>query len=332
MTSLIEQGMPLGEGLRALSTEIGDAKLRVALGGIADDLNAGVSLDHALAAQGNRIPPRWRALFQSGLRSGRLAELTADLVADRELTKHIQRQLALQLFYPCLLLTVCTGLFMFMTMAVGGEYATLFSDFGMNVSWPLLHMLRFSSVIAESGIWLVTSPVLLAIAGFLVFRFGLNAPDRSQILHRLPLFGPIYRSAALSDFCRSLAWLLRGQVPFDEALTLTASCTDDAALAGNCRQVVFELQQGRTIAQALSEQRGFPSGFARFVSWACALPNPADAFSLASSLFEERAKLQGRFAATFLGSLAIALALWWTALAATILLWPLFQLLTGLSG
>ena len=81
VAALAQAGLPLEGGLRALADEVGRPRLALVLRNLATRLDAGESLEAAMAAQGSRLPPHLRGLIVAGVRSGRLPKVLDEFAA-----------------------------------------------------------------------------------------------------------------------------------------------------------------------------------------------------------------------------------------------------------
>lgn len=330
ISRMVADGLPLADGLRALSLEVRDRALRRSLAAVAEELESGRSLNDAISAHAGQFPAHWRALLEAGEAGNQVGALTSGLISDQELGAQIKREMTLTLVYPLALLSLCVVLFIVTCVYLGRDFGSVFRDFGISLPWITVQMIDASEQVAKSGPWLLVGPALLVALVCLAWRFLLRPDDRSRFASKMPLVGPLFRFVAMSDLCRVLSALLRARLPITESLELAAQSVRDPALAGACRQVASALSRGDSIETAIKRSAPFPPGFARYLGWASTLPNPEEAVALASSLYEERARAQGRFVSTFFTTLALVFALWWTALAATLLLWPTLMLLSKL--
>lgn len=331
ISGLVAAGLPLGAGLRAISDEMRPGSLGRALGLVADAIDSGESIDEAMAAQGPAFPEPWRALLAAGLKSGRVGELTAGLVADQDLGTELRRQLWMALFYPAALLAASIALFGVIGLVTGRAFARIFSDFGISISWLTAEMMQLAEAASGTGHWIVAGPIVFAVFLLILWKYVLTHDDRSRALHALPLVGVVHTFVGLSEFCRVLAWLLRARLPVAEAIEMAGSATRDPVLSQAAVAVRGALEKGSTFHEAARNRPPFPPGFGSYMDWAMSLPNPDEGVALASGIFEERARAQTRFAATFLSALAIAIALWWSALAVVLVLVPMLRMLTMLA-
>ncbi len=345
--SLARAGLPLPTGLRALAEEMGngtsdrlwqrlwpfgakDRRLRRLLDELAEDLEAGVPLDEALAARGDRFPPHLQGLILAGARSGRLAELLAEFLSHYRVGDEIRRRVWLSLFYPGMLLLTCLGTFAVLSSILSDQLVDLLNNFAVSLPRLTEAVVRLASAFAGMGVWVVVGPLVVGSLFFLLELMLFRPAERRKQLLAIPLIGPLWRWTALAEFCHALAALTEAELPLVEALLLAGRAARDPALEQSCAGVAADLADGHSLAESLDRHRAFPEGLARFLRWAEDQRSLPEALTLAAGIFEARARAQASFTATFLGLLTIVLVLWWIALIYVALVWPMFDLLLKL--
>ena len=110
LSGITRGGLPLAGGLRALAEETGSGSLRFVLWTMADQLEAGVSLEDAMRSQGDRLPAHMRALVLAGVRTGKLGQVLEQHVKYFNVVADLKRKLWVTLAYPALLLGVLSAL------------------------------------------------------------------------------------------------------------------------------------------------------------------------------------------------------------------------------
>src|SRR5881392_1032355 len=79
IAGMARAGLPLDQGLAAISREMGRGRLQQVTAALARDLRAGQTLPQALERQAGRVPPFYAGLVAAGVRTGRISEVLATL-------------------------------------------------------------------------------------------------------------------------------------------------------------------------------------------------------------------------------------------------------------
>jgi type IV pilus assembly protein PilC len=174
------------------------------------------------------------------------------------MTLTFKKKLMVSLIYPALLVSVVTGMFVFLVTFVVPQFAKLYSD--MDAQLPAITMLMLDIGTHAQRYAPIAFAVLAGVA-FLVWRWtstdrGALAIDR--LAHRLPLVGDIWLKYHVSTFSRMLSTLLTGGMPLVPSLeTAGASMTSRTMLNGLTR-AAERVREGQSLAHSLEEQKVFP--------------------------------------------------------------------------
>lgn len=329
--SLNQAGLPLPSGLRALSEELPRGAERTLLAQVADQIEAGHSLDEALEAQGDRFPKHVRGLVLAGVESGRLGEVLEQFAHYHHLGAELRRKLWLTLAYPVMLLGVLSVLIVLVAGVIVSTFARIFSDFGMQIPRLTLFVMAAARAVTDVGGGLLA---LIVLALSLVAVAGLipgGAAFRQRFFRSLPLFGPLWRWTALVEFSHLLGLLLECDLPLATALQLTGGGLRNTELATACEHVKRKVETGHGLADAIEGRAPFPPGLAQLLRWAESSRSLPEALHLTGELYETRARAQASFVSILCLVIAILLVFWGIGLTVLALMLPMYNLISALS-
>jgi type II secretory pathway component PulF len=331
IADLTRAELPLPSGLRALGEEVSSRRLRRTLDGLAGSLEAGASLEEAIASQGKRLPAHLRSLVEAGTRTGRVGEVFGRFAGYREIGIQLRRSFWLMVARPLLATVLAFAIGVFACVWVMGQFKAIFKDFGLAV--PLLTRLMFAISDVLEVTW---RPVLEVTVGLLVLwclvNWFISAPLGRSLAARVPLIGPLGRFTTLAEFSHLLGLLLEAELPLPEALPMAAEGVQDAELMAACRGVSREVASGESLATALGSRSVFPRGLGQVLSWAERHRSLPEAMHMVGEMFEARAQSQATFAATVLVVLLIIIILGGFGLVIPAVMVPMINLIQKLSG
>jgi type IV pilus assembly protein PilC len=278
-------GLPLGEGLRAAAEEL-PARPARALQDLAQAVDAGQSLDAALAALGDRVPAHLGTLLSAGLRSNQLAQVLEGYV-EHQRRLALARQGWLAVAYPAMLIAMVVCLALFFVYFVTTGVADVFEDFGTELP-AQTQLLRAVSRVG----W----PVWLGIAAFLVLVVVLDSQIlRGRVRHTIaslvPIVGPLQRWIAMAGLSRLLALLIEQHVPLPDALQLAAGTLGDPPLRRDVHRLAHLISAGESMADAARFTR-LPATFAALPGWQESPPLLAQSLRAAAELFDRQAEAE----------------------------------------
>lgn len=333
VAALASAKVPLPEGLRALALEMSLGRPRAALLELANQLERGNSLEDALDRLGSRFPSYFRALLETGRKSGRLPEVLSQYVGYCNLSGDLQRRLLLGLAYPLLLVISIFVLVIVVSYLVKYGFEQIYSDFGIAIPVMTQVLLQVASLVSAGG-W--RFPIgLLAIVGLLAFGWWsiLSPLTKRRVLCSLPIFGKLWRWSALSEFCHLLALLLEGGVPLPRALPLAAEGAGDLDLTSVCHKIAGEVESGQALDSSISQRAWmFPEGLAALLRWGAGHSTLPQVLHMAGEMFAALARSQTSYLGSFLTIFLVIMALWGVAFLVIALFLPLITLISRLSG
>jgi len=331
IAGLTASGLPLSSGLRALADEQSSAQLRKTLDQLADQLDAGVSLEQAFANTENRVPSHLRGLVTSGVRTGKLSLVLGNFAEYATIGTDLRNRLLLDLSYPILAWCFALALMGFLWGVIGHSFEQIYKDFGV----PLPGLTR--AVIGASHFirnywWVAANVLALGVAVVLLMRVFLKPAERFSLVCQVPLLGRVWRWTSLAEWCHLLALLIESQLPLNEAVTLTGDGVCDADLARASRSMGGDITSGLPLAQTVARAGIFPSGLERMLNWAERNRGLPEALHMAGELFESRARAQSSVISAICSVLTFIFVLFAVVITVFALFVPLITLITKLSG
>ena len=131
---------------------------------------------------------------------------------------------------------------------------------------PTLILLRSSHFLHDSWPWLLGGLVVV-VAGIRAYvRTENGATNWDNLKLRLPMIGPVIRSAALGRFARTLGTLARSGVSLLPALKIVENTIGNRILARQVAEVAEETRGGDSLAGPLRRFGMFPRTMVQMIS------------------------------------------------------------------
>ncbi len=255
--TLIGAGIPLVEGLGALTDQSENPRLKSVLGQVRDRVNEGTSLADALS-HSPVFPDLYVSMVRAGEAGGALERVLERLADYLESQVRLRNKVGSILIYPLVMLGFA--------MLVVGILVTVvlpqITELLLSLDQPLPFYTRW--IIALSNfmrsfwwaIGLGGAGVLFGLRTVVKTRRGRDAWDRLCL--RLPLVGRVVRLVAISRFTRTLATLLAGGLPITRALDASRDVADNAVLGRAIDRARESITEGQSVAQPLRASGEFP--------------------------------------------------------------------------
>ena len=262
---MIDAGLPLVQCLELLAKEEPDKRLAEAIDQTRLDVEAGTSLNEAMAKRPHAFDPLFTNMVAAGEAGGILDTILKRLAGFIEKQAKLKSQVRSAMIYPISVLSIAVIVVMVILWKVIPTFTALFA--GLGASLPLATRV----VIWMSQKLIVAMPFLiggLLLGGYLFRRYYQTPNGRmrvDRVLLRMPLIGKIFRKVAVARFCRTLATLLSSGVPILDGLDITAKTAGNAVVESAIAQVRTRIERGETIAQPLRATGVFPPMVAQMI-------------------------------------------------------------------
>jgi len=256
--TLIRAGLPILGSLEMLAKSQKNPAFAGQLQNVAARVRTGESISAAFEAQGG-FPVIYTTTLLAGERSGNLEEVLKRFLDFQRVSLTFTKKLKASLIYPCLLITLVFGLFIFLITFVVPRFATLYDQLGTNL--PALTMFMLALGQAAQRYVLYALP-LFALILFLIYRWsrtdkGADRIDGIRI--KLPIFGMIWLKYQVALFSRTLSTLLSGGLPLVPSLETAARSIASKRIAKAVFSSVSSVREGKGLATSLAGTKVFPA-------------------------------------------------------------------------
>lgn len=331
ISSLVNAGLPIEEGLAAAARELPRGPTAKALDRLTDQLRQGQNLEHAL--DDRRTPAHLQALVAAGLRSAALGRVLEEFVAVERHADDVHRRIRLALSYPAVLVGLMSGLVTFFAATIVPGFAAVYKDFDADLPISTRMLIEYSS----AGNWVVVGNLAVVVGAWLLILLAMRVPDLRTILLAAPLLGPILRWASLARFARLLALLVESELPLPSALRMAASGCHDRTLEHAAHTAAARVEAGWALSDSLASLRAFPESLAEMLRWSeqavggesrTAL---CESLRVAAEMFEGRLEAQLALLRTVLPPLTFLFVLWGSLFLVAAIIMPMVSLIDKLS-
>lgn len=256
---MVKAGLSLHDALTTLAEEVDGKRFKGIIQEVALNVAQGKTLAESLA----RHPQIFSELFINMVRSGEvsgkledvLKELHLELAKDHTLRSKVRGAL----IYPTVIVCVMIAIGIFMMTVVMPRLISIFDEIHAPLPLATQVVIAISKFITAHGI-LVVLAALCVVAGTILF---LRNPTGKALFHRgmlrFPILGGIVRKINLARFSRTLSSLLKTDIPFTQALTITGNVLGNTLYRQATLTFATAVKEGITLEALLrKEPRIFP--------------------------------------------------------------------------
>jgi type IV pilus assembly protein PilC len=252
LASITKAGIPLERGLRELASDIQSRSMQKLVNAIADELEAGVSIEQAFEKRQKHFPPLYGRILKAGVETGRLSEMLTSLNRHLEMATQTRRIIFEAMTYPAVILVlasiILTGVFMFIIP----QFEVVLGEITEGSQLPGLTRL-FLSMSRNVGPFWITVGVIIAVIVAFYMMFSASAAGRrlkESLLLQIPVIGRVYHGSVLSRMAEGMAIMVAAGSDMPVSLRLSSGATGSEKLMLENEILAGQIEKGANILEA----------------------------------------------------------------------------------
>ena len=333
LASITKAGIPLERGLRELAGDISSRSMRRLVNAIAEELEAGVSIEQAFEKRQKHFPPLYGRILKAGVETGRLSEMLTSLNRHLEMATQTRRIIFEAVTYPAVILVlasiILTGVFIFIIPQFGSVLDEMIGG-----RLPALTELFLSMSQNVVPFWITVGLVIVAIIALFVMlsTFAAGRRFKESLLLKMAVIGRVYHSSMLSRMAEAMAIMVASGSDMPVSLRLSSGTTGSEKLILESEIIAGQIEQGAGILEAGQFCRVIPRLFLYSIQLGTQRNELQDNLYSLGQMYAEQARCgQARLQAVLLPIMLIGVGCF---LAMTILAMflPMISVVTALSS
>jgi type IV pilus assembly protein PilC len=264
--TLVASGMPMLRTLHTLEEQSRDEEIKEAVAGMRADVEAGSTLEQAMARHPRVFDRLFRAMVRSGEQSGRLEEALDRIAFQVEKTDSLRRQVKSALMYPALVFGFAVVVLVAIVVFVIPVFANIFKELAeehpeeaSGLPAPTQLCVTVSNVL--TNYWFLLIPGI-ALAFWLFFRWKKTENGKDQwdrFILRLPFkIGDVIQKVALARWSRTFSGSVSSGVPMLQAIQLTGETAGNVVVEKAMDDVYASVKRGGSLAGPIQQNAIFP--------------------------------------------------------------------------
>ena len=257
LATLLGVGIPLTESLDTVALQY-RGHFHSALLLLRDQVEAGVSLADAMAAQPDIFDPLCIHMVEVGEATGTLDQVLSQLADFNERSLELKDRVVSALAYPTIVLAMSVGVSLFLMTVVVPMLLSNLIEAGRTLPWPTRVLKAVSDTLTGHGWWLAILSMIGIVAIIMAKRTTAGQRLWHRTLLRLPMFGNMARKQAIARASLVMSTMLRSGIVFVKAAEIAARSSRNVILREALEQTVREVEAGADIGEALARTEVFP--------------------------------------------------------------------------
>ena len=261
LTTMVEGGITIAEGLEAIAEDIENARLENILRRMLARIERGGTVSDGMAEFPKVFNKLCCSLIMAGETGGNIGaafKRVAEYFTNRDkLARKVKKAVAYPLFVVGFVVFICI---IIMTLVIP-RFRDLFNEFGAGQLPAFTRaFMGVYDLLVQNSFYVIGSILLVILVTVLAYR---RIPTVhymfSALVLRLPLFGKLLKQAFVSTFCRTMSNLLRGGVPVLEVFDILCEMTSNDVMRAVLARTRADVVGGASIHLSMAGTRFFPN-------------------------------------------------------------------------
>ncbi|MBU0633296.1 type II secretion system F family protein [bacterium] len=260
-------GISIHDSIKEIARSTSDNNLKDIFLSIADDINSGHSLSHAVGNYRYELGNLTLAMIELGEKTGNVAEALYSLSDMLEEIRANIIKFKKAMAYPRNVMIAMAVAFTVLISYVVPQFKAIFEELHANLPLPTLILLKLEYLFNNFG------PYLLALLFiiYVVFNYLINNYRHikygfHKFLLKVYLIKNIIKFATLSRFTLVFSELIRAGIPIAEALDTAIAMIDNLPLKEKLATVRATVEKGGTLNNGLKETGLFENMIIQMIS------------------------------------------------------------------
>ena len=260
LATMMKSGVPLIQSFDIVGKGHSNPAVAKLLLDIKTDVETGSSLAQAFRKYPLYFDDLYCNLIEAGEQAGILDSLLDRLAIYKEKTLAIKSKIKGALFYPISIILVAFIITAVIMIFVIPAFKELFSGFGANLPAPTLVLMGISDFFVQWW-WAIFGGIGGSLYTFFYFwkRSKKMQAVMDRIMLKIPVFGPLIRTASIARWARTLSTMFAAGVPLVEAFDSVAGAAGNAVYYEATKAIQREVSVGSTLTVAMQNTGVFPS-------------------------------------------------------------------------
>ncbi len=252
--TLIGAGLPLAQGLRTVSEQTENKKMRAVIDDILASIESGSSLYDAFAKHPEVFDKVYLALVSAGEISGTLDESLRRIAAQQEKDAAMMSKIRGALTYPAIVLVVILLVMIFMMVQVVPQVKNLYKDMHQTLPMATEILINISEFMTSFW-WLIL--IIIGVSGWFFRQFlkteaGIKFSAAFKL--NVPIFNPLFRKLYMARFTRTGQTLLSTGVAMLDMLNICGDAMNNVVVKNSIDLAAKLVQGGKNLSDSLKDK------------------------------------------------------------------------------
>lgn len=252
LKTLLVAGMTAVEAIETLHAQSSDTERGLLHGRLVGSLRQGQPLSQAMQGTG-AFPSILVAGVRASERTSTLIEALDDFLRFHAMLEHMRKKLVSAAIYPAVVMSLGFLICAFLLMFVIPRFSRMYAGLHGAVSLPTELLIGLSAALQNRSHWVLFALVAVVAAGIAAWQTGWLARRGAELVESVGPLRVRIDDFRLAKLYQSLALLVRGGYPLDDALRQCADLGLGGRLAVATARCKGALERGERVSTAFAQ-------------------------------------------------------------------------------
>lgn len=259
LSTMINAGLPLVQGLEILEKQQENPSFKKALSEIRSDVESGSTLADSMRKKPKVFDNLFTNMIEAGETGGILDTILSRLAVFMEKSMALKKKIKGAMTYPTICLGISLVILTVILIFVIPVFSKMFADFGSTLPLPTQIVVGMSDFFKKNIVFFIIGlfAIIFIVKKIYATKKGELAIDKGLLYS--PVIGVLLRKVAVAKFTRTLSTMLQAGVPILEALQVVAKTAGNKVIENAVVRVGDSIAEGRPLADPLEESGVFPN-------------------------------------------------------------------------
>jgi len=259
IATLFEAQVSALRAFRLLASESGNRILMTVLTEVADDIQTGVSMSHALSRHPKIFSDFYVNMVKAGEESGKLTETFLYLADYLDRSYELTSKTKNALIYPAFVVATFAIVMILMLTLVIPRLSAILLETGQEIPVYTKIVVAISNLLTQYGFFFL---ILFIIGGFFLWQFSRSEKGRvilAQSRLNTPYLGELYQKLYLSRIADNMHTMLSSGISIVRAIEITSNVVGNDVYKNILVEVGERVKSGSSFSNSLEGHPEIPS-------------------------------------------------------------------------
>jgi general secretion pathway protein F len=268
MADLLHSGVPLLRSLELLERQSNNKTLQAVIRDVRARVADGTGLAQSMAFHPHVFNDLAVSMVRAGQEGGFLEDVLKRIATFVEHQEDLKAKVIGALAYPCFLALAGFTVLNILVIFFVPKFEKIFEKLKEKGELPVLttYLMGFSHFLQSWKGLLTAILIIVGLVFFIKWTRGGGRVWADRVRIRMPMFGQIFLSLALSRFCRILGTMLHNGIPLLKALNIAKDSTGNKVLVAAIEKSAENVTAGQKLADPLRKSGYFPGDVVEMIT------------------------------------------------------------------